>query len=679
MTGKRWTLALEGFFAALRHPICTLVSLAMIAGLLVALPQAEEAAAAPLPPAAAPAGQPAAQPEQPRTVIVLRAAAEPEVEPYRDKQASAIIEQLTAQQRAARQVAAQQYRNQRVNAAKAAQARKIRNAQEEANKQLQAALEALAKALSTSQCKAVGGTNGEAATISCPLAEGGTGEVEVSAPGSDTTPDPEPSPSADPEPTAEPQPLLAPAVAARDVRLLTAADLDAAFESALADWRATGADTDGITAALADLAGTRLGETTGREILIDPVAGGWGWDRMDLATVLRHEIGHALGLGHTATGLMAEVLQPGVTFAVPEQWPADAGPVRGTMALTGGEDETEEPAQAEPPKPEPAKSEPAAEPAPAKSEPAPEPATSEPQPVTPQPSATPEPEPTPAPSAESQPAADPEPAPAAASDLEPAAPVAQWARQGGVATLTLTVAIAEGTLAYSAASDELVFTADGVAHRISADGVRRVVVTGDGANRITVDLRSFPRGRDAIEVDVAGQHHEVDVVSEDDEVQVSGKGSSPDNADGPTAATTSDDTRASNYALLVKTLLAILRIAAPQLMARIEVVGSQIIVTGQIDLTETGASLELTAQRVIVEDATITTTGAVTLTAVASDPAATDALVSLRNATLFAGDVTLTATAHGDSQASAVVSVTGSQVTATGWVTLVADASVTTA
>ncbi len=42
-------------------------------------------------------------------------------------------------------------------------------AQAEANRRLREALEALAKALSTSSCKTVGGTNGQQASISCPL------------------------------------------------------------------------------------------------------------------------------------------------------------------------------------------------------------------------------------------------------------------------------------------------------------------------------------------------------------------------------------------------------------------------------------------------------------------------------------------------------------------------------
>src|SRR4051794_29097595 len=48
-------------------------------------------------------------------------------------------------------------------------------ARDEANRRLREALEALAKALSTSSCHTVGGTNGQQASISCPLDDAGSG------------------------------------------------------------------------------------------------------------------------------------------------------------------------------------------------------------------------------------------------------------------------------------------------------------------------------------------------------------------------------------------------------------------------------------------------------------------------------------------------------------------------
>ncbi|MEN0072515.1 MAG: hypothetical protein AAGC63_16170, partial [Propionicimonas sp.] len=190
------------------------------------------------------------------------------------------------------------------------------------------------------------------------------------------------------------------------------------------------------------------------------------------------------------------------------------------------------------------------------------------------------------------------------------------------------------------------------------------VVKGDAAADLTVDLRSFPRGRGRIEVEIEGSHDQVDVVSDTD-VEVSA----------PEPAPAEQDSTATR--LLISSLLAILRIAAPQFVAKIEAIGSTIVVTGHIDLTETGASLELTAQRVSAEDTEIATTGAVTLTAIATNAAAADALVSLRNATIFGGDVSLTATADGKSSATAVVSVIDSRITATGDVEVTADATLT--
>ncbi|MFV0451331.1 MAG: hypothetical protein ACK5LS_03640 [Propioniciclava sp.] len=92
-----------------------------------------------------------------------------------------------------------------------------------------------------------------------------------------------------------------------------------ALTTVAAEWRAAGADPSAITASIGDLPVGMLGEARGTHIVVDDDAAGWGWQRMDLATVLRHEMGHALGYGHTDGGLMGEVLSPGARWSVPAQ------------------------------------------------------------------------------------------------------------------------------------------------------------------------------------------------------------------------------------------------------------------------------------------------------------------------------------------------------------------------
>jgi membrane-associated phospholipid phosphatase len=105
---------------------------------------------------------------------------------------------------------------------------------------------------------------------------------------------------------------------------------------ALARWRAAGVDTSGlrgIDVRVADLGGRTLGRAAeGHVIWLDDDAAGWGWfvdrtprsdaeftrpgdqgeqHRMDLLTVLEHEVGHLLGYGHEAGGVMRETLTAG--------------------------------------------------------------------------------------------------------------------------------------------------------------------------------------------------------------------------------------------------------------------------------------------------------------------------------------------------------------------------------
>jgi hypothetical protein len=118
-----------------------------------------------------------------------------------------------------------------------------------------------------------------------------------------------------------------------DVRL-TQAELDTVAAAAIQLWLAAGADPRVLATVrfrIVDLEGLTLAETRGRTIVVDPTAAGHGWhtgidtlpapDRMDLLTVLLHELGHVLGYEHHHAGgpgdLMFETLAPGVRLGLP--------------------------------------------------------------------------------------------------------------------------------------------------------------------------------------------------------------------------------------------------------------------------------------------------------------------------------------------------------------------------
>jgi hypothetical protein len=124
--------------------------------------------------------------------------------------------------------------------------------------------------------------------------------------------------------------------------------------AAIARWARAGASAAQLAALravqvqVADLAGAELGQAAGRTIWIDRDAAGYGWfvdatpnddaefrtagdwgqrGHMDLLTVLCHEMGHVLGLGHSlaADDVMAEALATGVRHM----------PIAGDLAAAG--------------------------------------------------------------------------------------------------------------------------------------------------------------------------------------------------------------------------------------------------------------------------------------------------------------------------------------------------------
>jgi hypothetical protein len=114
------------------------------------------------------------------------------------------------------------------------------------------------------------------------------------------------------------------------------AGAQAMLQESMRRWQIAGGRTDGsldVDFRIADLPGTTLGLASGNTIWLDDDAAGWGWfidatprkdaefnrpgnqgeqNRMDLLTVVMHELGHVLGYDHDEDGVMAATLAAGV-------------------------------------------------------------------------------------------------------------------------------------------------------------------------------------------------------------------------------------------------------------------------------------------------------------------------------------------------------------------------------
>jgi hypothetical protein len=130
---------------------------------------------------------------------------------------------------------------------------------------------------------------------------------------------------------ANPEMLAGTPLTSSHAHTLTRKQLDRVVAEAIQLWAATGVSAPQITTlqhvqfVIADLPGGMLGNTVGNTIYIDTNAAGYGWslgqhvapNKVDLLTVVSHELGHELGLPDVATeshpgDVMDDTLAPGL-------------------------------------------------------------------------------------------------------------------------------------------------------------------------------------------------------------------------------------------------------------------------------------------------------------------------------------------------------------------------------